>query len=325
MAKSPNSKLKLLYLRDYLLENTDEDHSVTLEDVQEHLEQYDIAVERKTFYDDIRILREYGMDILQENGRYSVGMRDFEPQEVRLLVDMVQSSNSITRTKTNQLIDKLKSLASVHEGKKLSRQVYVRNRVKAMNESVYYNVDKISEAISTDKAITFQYFRYNAQKKKELRHNGKVHRVSPFALIWVDQNYYMLAYDPEHDEMRHYRVDRMTRIGITGDRRSGKALFEATDMSTYTTKVFHMFTGTEYKVRMRFASYLADAVIDRFGESVILVPDGDDHFTVTADIVSSRQFYAWMFGYGSDAEILFPPEVRDGMKDYLQTVLELYK
>ncbi len=327
MPKSSGQKLKLLYLRDFLLRETDDKHSATVRQMIAHLEGRGVSAERKSLYDDLATLGAdgYGLDIVSDNGNYSLASRDFELQEVKLLVDMVQSSNFITRRKTAQLITKLEGLCSRHEARLLSRQVYVRNRVKAMNESVYINVDKISEAIAGDRLLRFQYFQYNTRKQKELRHAGRLHEVSPFALIWVDQNYYLLAYSAEHESMRHYRVDRMTRITSAEGPRRGKEVFAATDMSTYTTKVFNMFTGEEKRVRLRCDASLADPVIDRFGEDVSMIPEGDDAFTVTVDVVVSPQFYAWLTPFGTRVEILDPPEVREGFCRQLKALLTLYE
>ena len=327
MAKSSGQKLKLLRLRDYLLRNTDPSHGVTVRQMIEHLDTLGIGAERKSLYDDLAALGPdgYGMDIVAAGGSYALASRDFELEEVKLLVDMVQSSNFITRKKTDELIKKLESLVSVYDARQLSRQVYVRNRVKAMNESVYLNVDKISEAIADDLRLRFQYFQYNTKKEKQLRHGGRFHEVSPFALIWVDQNYYLLAYSAEAGAMRHYRVDRMTAIRHQTGPREGKELFAKTDMSTYTTKVFNMFTGEEKRVRLRFASRLVDPVVDRFGEAALLIPDGEDAFTVTVDVVVSPQFYAWLAPFGRDAEILSPPEVREGMARMLRDILAVYE
>ncbi len=326
MAKSSGQKLKLLLLRDYLLRNTDPSHSVTVRQMIDYLDSCGVSAERKSLYSDLAALGpdSYGMDIVADNGRYSLASRDFELQEIKLLVDMVQSSNFITRRKTDELIRKLEGLVSVHEARQLGRQVYVRNRVKAMNESVYLSVDKISEAIAGDLRLSFQYFQYNIHKQKQLRHGGQARVVSPFALIWVDQNYYLLAYDADSAAMRHFRVDRMTRISQLSGPRDGKALFEKTDMSTYTTKVFNMFTGQERRVRLRFSERLVDPVVDRFGESAILIPDGEGHFTVTLDVVVSPQFYAWLAPFGRDAEILAPADVREGMVRQLRELLSIY-
>lgn len=326
MPKSDNQKLRILYLRDFLLSQSDEKHPVTLAQMSEALSARGIGAERKTLYDDIRCLSEqYGMDIIHSGRNYFVASREFTDEEIHLLVDMVQSSNFVTLRKTDELIRKLEKLTSVHEGKRLSRSVYVRNRIKTMNESVYRNVDRVSEAIASDRNLRFQYFRYNVKKEKELRSGGKIHRVSPFALIWADQNYYLLGYNLEAGEMRHFRVDRMTRIELSRGPRKGKELFEKIDMSLYTTKVFSMFTGTERRVTIRFSTGLIDAVIDRFGENAMLIPEDEQHFRVTLDLVVSPQFFAWLSGFGPGAEILAPEEVRQAMAEHLKSITELYR
>ena len=338
MAKMFGEKLKILYLRDYLLKYSDENHPVTLQDILSYLAGLEIAAERKSIYRDLKTLGKgsssdaseegscsgYGMDIVKKKDRYYVGTRDFTLQEIKILIDMVQSSNSITKRKTAELIEKISTLVSVYEAKTLNRTVYVRNRVKVMNESVYRNVDKISEAINNDEAIRFQYFTYNLQKQKELRHHGKKHIVSPFALIWVDQNYYLLGYNHEFREMRPFRVDRMTAVTTIVGPRQGKNDFEKIDIATFTTKVFHMYTGEIKLVQMRFQKFLVDAVIDRFGEDVMLFPDGEDAFTISTEVAVSPQFYGWLAGFGKSAEILAPESVREGMAEHIRQIMALY-
>ena len=334
--------LKILYLRNYLLENSDEEHPVTGPQMIAYLEKQGIPAERKSIYRDLALLdrnrrlgeeeedgskeiRDFRLDLHRSCENYYVGERRFTLQETKLLVDMVQSSNFITRRKTEDLIRKITSLASVHQAKTLNRTVYVRRRIKAMNESVYQIVDKISEAINNDEILHFQYFTYNVQKKKELRHGGKIHTVSPFALIWVDQNYYLLGYNHEYAEIRPFRVDRMTRVTAGKGPRQGKRDFEKIDMAMFITKVFHMFTGEVRLVTMRFRRFLADAVIDRFGEEVLLSPDGDEWFTVSTEVAVSPQFFGWLAGFGKDAELIAPQSVRQGMAAHVRGMMDLYQ
>ena len=200
MAKSPNQKLKLLYLVKFLMQHSDEEHPVSTAQIIEELKKNDISAERKSIYDDIEALCNFGVDIVQvkgRNGGYYIGERDFELPELKLLVDSVQSSKFITQDKTYKLIKKIESLASVYDGQLLQRQVYVSNRVKSMNESIYYTVDAISDAITQNKKIKYQYFEYTVTKERRFRHDGKFYEVSPFALIWDDENYYMLAWDSD--------------------------------------------------------------------------------------------------------------------------------
>ena len=328
MGKSADSKLRLLYLMRYLLRETDEAHPAGIADMLAELERYGITANRKTVYDDLEALRLYGLDLLSVKGRttgYYVASRDFELPELKLLVDSVQSSKFITQKKTLSLIRKIESLASVHEGQLLQRQVYVHNRVKTMNESVYYNVDEISGAISRDRGIRFRYFDYAPDGSRFYRRSGDFYRVSPFALMWDNENYYLLGWDEEAQELRHYRVDKMERIEARSEPRQGREAFAKVDMAAYSQQVFGMFGGAVQPVRLRFARRLAGAVIDRFGRGLILAPDGGEHFTVTAPVAVSPQFYAWLLGFGEEAEILGPPAVREGLKEHLAKVQKLYE
>lgn len=324
MARSANQKIKLLILKDYLLRNSDEGHPVTIPEIINELARYDIKAERKSLYDDIEALRLYGLDIVQSKGNYFVGSRGFETPELKLLVDSIQSSKFITQKKTLSLIKKIEELASIYDAQLLERQVYVRNRVKSMNESVYYNVDSISDAINQDKAIRFKYFEFTVTKQRRIRKNGAWYEVSPFALMWDDENYYMLAWDSDSGSMKHYRVDKMLEITTLDRVREGKEAFAAVDMSAYSKKIFGMFTGQDRQVKLRFKNHLAGAVIDRFGSDVILIPDDEDHFTVTLELAISPQFYAWTFGFGTDAEILSPEDIRAAASESAKSIYKMY-
>ena len=325
MARSANQKLKLLIIKDYLLKNSDENHPVTIPQIIEELARFDIKAERKSLYDDLEALRVYGLDIVQSKGNYYVGQRSFQTPELKLLVDSVQSSKFITQKKTMSLIKKIEELASAFDAQLLERQVYVRNRVKSMNESVYYNVDEISDAINQDRAIQFKYFELMINKQRHIRKDGAWYKVSPFALMWDDENYYLLAWDAEAGSIKHYRVDKMLEITALDQKREGKEAFAKVDMSAYAKKVFGMFTGQDRQVKMRFTNNLAGAVFDRFGTDVMLIPDGEDHFTVTLDLAVSPRFYAWLFGFGTDAEILSPDDVREDASNMAQRIIEMYR
>lgn len=328
MAKSSNQKLKLLYLVKFLMQHSDEEHPLSTAQIIEELSRNNISAERKSIYDDIEALRAFGIDIIQvkgKNGGYYIGERDFELPELKLLVDSVQSSKFITQDKTYRLIKKIENLASVYDGQLLQRQVFVTNRVKSMNESIYYAVDVISDAITQNRKIRYRYFEYTVSKERRFRHDGAFYEVSPFALIWDDENYYMLAWDSAAEKMKHYRVDKMDRVSLTDSEREGTKEFEKVDMSSYTKTVFGMFGGNEQKVRLRFANHLVGAVIDRFGRDSIIIKDGDEHFTVSVNVVVSQQFLAWVFGFGTDAEILSPEEVRSEMKKQAAAISKKYK
>ena len=328
MAKSANQKLKLLYLMRYLQTASDESHPLTVKDMIAELARYDISAERKSIYDDMEALRQFGLDVIQvkgPEGGYFIGSRDFELPELKLLVDSVQSSKFITEKKTLSLIKKLESLTSVHDARLLQRQVFVRGRVKSMNESVFYIVDDISAAITRDKAIRFRYYEYTVRKERRFRRNGEYYVISPFSLIWDNENYYMLGWDSDACAFKHFRVDKMMDLVLTEEARSGKAEFEALDMPAYSSKVFGMFRGEEQYVELRFANHLAGAVIDRFGKDVFLTQAGDEHFCVRVQVAVSPQFYGWLFGFGDEVEVLSPQSVRQELSALAQRLADMYQ
>lgn len=328
MARSSSQKLKILYLMDYLNHYTDEEHPVSVADMILHLEKNDIKAERKSIYDDLEALRNYGMDIVQtrqgKSTLYYVGVRDFEIPELKLMVDSVQSSKFITHKKTMALIKKIENLASTHQGKLLNRQVFVKNRVKTMNESIYYNVDAIHRAIAENKQLRFHYFEYTVKKERRFRHGGEWYILSPYALTWDDENYYMVAYDSAAQRIKHFRVDKMADIELTDQPRDGQEVYQKLDMGIYARKTFGMFTGEETSVRLRFENDLVGVVLDRLGHDVSLIPDGKDHFIVRTNIVVSPQFYAWVYGFGTKARITAPEEVVQGMKEHMRSVCAMY-
>ena len=325
MAKSSNQKTRLLLVREILLRETDEDHRLTVPELVERLAARGVEVERKSLYDDMEALRAAGEDVqLQRghNGGYCIGERLFELPELKLLVDAVQSSRFITAQKSGKLIKKLESLTSAPQARQLQRQVVVNGRVKTMNESIYYSVDLLHEAIARNSQITFRYFDWNLDGGRRYR-PGK-YTASPYALCWQDENYYLIAHSERHG-LTHYRVDKMTEISTTDQERDGKDAFESLDMAVYARKVFGMFSGEEVAVKLRFENRLVGAVLDRLGHDVMLVADGDAHFTVRANVVVSPQFFAWVSGFGPAAQIVAPDEVVRAMAAHIRSVARQYE
>ena len=322
MPKSPNQKQKLLVLTELLLRHSDEEHPVSIKQMIDELDRHGIKAERKSLYDDMETLRAFGLDVQSRKGAspgWFVGERDFELAELKLLVDAVQSSKFITRKKSDSLIRKLEGLASVHQAKALQRQVYVSGRVKTMNESIYYNVDKLHTAVGQRRGITFRYFDYNSRKEKVFRREGRYYSVIPYGLVWDSENYYLVGADGEKGDVRHYRVDKMHQIEL-GD----KVSVESFDMVGYSQRYFGMFSGVEAKVRLRVRDSMAGIVLDRFGQETMLVPGNDGTFTVTVQVVVSPQFWGWVFALGDGVEVCSPDWAVENFKEHLDKVKGLY-
>ena len=326
MPRSTNQKLKLLCLCRLLWERTDEDHPMTVPELIQGLEEWDIKAERKSIYDDMEALRVFGLDVQNRKGKdpgWFLGERPFQLAELKLLVDAVQSSRFISQRKSGDLIEKLESLASRHQARQLQRQVYVDRRAKTMNESVYYTIDKLHSAIANHRSVSFKYFEYNVQKERVFRREGKRYDVSPAGLIWDNENYYLAGYDHRHREMRHYRVDKMAELAVTCLPVEGVAA--DFDIASYAQKHFGMFSGREGQVTLRCRSSLVGVVLDRFGLDAILVPDGESHFTVTVSAVVSPQFLGWLFGLGDGVQLLRPQWAVEALQQQLSAVSELYQ
>lgn len=329
MAKSANQKLKLLYIVKLLQERTNEDQGITTAQLIEELERYGIKAERKSIYTDMEALQNFGYDIVsskaREGGGYRLVSRTFELAELKLLVDAVQASKFITLKKSRELISKISSLTNQMDAKQLKRQVYVTDRIKTENESIYYNVDYIHRAIQENLKISFRYFEWNIDKKMQFKRAGERYVVSPHQLIWNDEYYYMVAYDEEAAMMKHYRVDKMNDISLTKELRSGTELFQTMKPARYSSKTFSMFGGRDETVTLEFENHFAGVVIDRFGKDVEIRKRDEEHFSIRVNIAVSGQFFGWLTGLGKGARILLPEEVKQEYEGYLKEILEEYK
>ncbi|MGI6096099.1 MAG: helix-turn-helix transcriptional regulator [Lachnospiraceae bacterium] len=329
MPRGTNQKFKLYRLAQIMLEKTDDDHYITMPEIMSALGEYEITADRKSIYNDLRDLETLGIEVEGEpvgnRYHYHVINRPFELPELKLLVDAIQSSKFITERKTNALIKKLEQLVSKYEAVKLQRQVYVTGRIKTMNESIYYTVDAIHNAISENKKIKFQYYQWNVKKEMELRHNGAWYHISPWGLSWDDENYYLVGYDSNAGQIKHYRVDKMLHIRMSEEKREGREHFKKLDMADYAKKSFGMFGGTEQEVKLLVTNELAGVIIDRFGKDVMMIPKDEDHFTVNVDVHVSKQFLGWIFSLGEGVKIIGPNEVIEQMKQEIGRLARQYK
>lgn len=330
MSRGENQKLKLAYLTRIMLEKTDEDHALTLAQIIAELEARGVTAERKSLYTDFADMTDkLGIEILKEQiGRdtfYHVGNRDFELAEVKLLIDATQSSKFITEKKSKELIKKLKTFVSEHQAKQLDRQVYVQGRAKTMNESTYYNVDDLHKAIGENKKISFKYYRWNINKKLEERNHGIVFTVSPWALTWDDENYYLVAFDDYDQKIKHYRVDKMKQITLLEEKRAGKDEFNGFDMAAYSKMNFGMYSGRKENVKIEFNNYMVGVFIDRFGKDISIIPISDTTSYTRVDVAISPQFFAWILSLGGEVKITGPERIVEEMKEYVQEFMDRYK
>ena len=310
MPKSDNQKLKIFYILDYLQKNSHQEHPVRAAELLSMLErQHNIVCDRKTVYSDIAALQDYGVDIVSipgKNGGYYIASRNFEIPELKLLIDAVQSSRFLTEKKSRELIEKLCRECSIHDAQLMRRDVVVSGRVKSMNETIYYNVDAIQEAIGANRQITFRYFDWGIDGKR--RYREKNYQASPYGLCQDNENCYLLALSDRHG-VTSYRVDRMTDIRPIEASRVPCPELTGKNLTAHANRLFQMFSGDATTVKMRFHRDLTNVVMDRFGRNTMLIPDGDEHFVFTVNVAVSPMFLSWVIGFGSKAKILYPQSV----------------
>lgn len=321
------SQYGLLLLQRYLYEHTDDQHPASVADILAFWQECGIQAGRKSVYSAIEVLQSSGMDIVcvkSTQNRYFVGERLFELPELKLLVDAVQASRFITENKSRSLIKKLESLVSVHDARQLQRQVLIAGRVKTMNESIYYNIDKLHTAIGEGKQIRFQYFQWTVEKKEALRRDGGWYCVSPWHLRWDDENYYLIAYDAEADRVKHYRVDKMKRITLLEAPRLGQERMARFDPAVYTQRLFGMYGGQPVRVTLEGENEMVGVLIDRFGKEVPVLPVDGAHFQAFVDVAVSPQFLGWVAGLGGGLRIVSPEPVVQKMQALVQRLAEQY-
>lgn len=328
MAKGENQKLKMLILTQILSRETDDAHALTLEQISAKLSERQVNVERKTLYTDLHALKDFGFDILSErrerNVYYYLGSRDFELPELKLLVDSVQSAKFISENKSRALIKKLEGLVSRHDATHLQRQVLISGRVKSMNESIYYTVDWLHEAISSNRQVRFQYFNWNVKKQPELRRGGAYYQISPWSLLWDDEYYYLVGYDSNDLKIKHYRVDKMVKLTITEAQREGRQAFQDFDTAKYSKSIFGMFGGEERTVTIEGENAMVGTILDRFGRDITVSPLGADRFTAQVNVVPSRHFLGWIFALGAGVRITAPEDVVQQMRAEAERLTKQY-
>lgn len=327
MSRKNGQKLKLIYLLQLLWEQSDEEHPISMKEILSRLNE-SVSAERKGIYDDIAQLNSLGLFEIQYRKEqpegYYISGRNFELAELKILADAIQCSKFITAKKSDQLIQKIGKLTSCYEAEQLNHHVHITNHVKADNEKIYYTIDDISRAMEEDCQITFQYYHWSVNKEKIYRYDGKRYQVSPWALIWNDEQYYLVAYDDQDNKVKHYRVDKMENIDRILLPRLGKQQFADFDMGKYTKKTFSMYGGQDKKVRMQFHNNLIGVIFDQFGHDIWVKKVNEDHFEIQQMVSVSDQFYGWMFGLGEEAKIVGPEEVVEEYRRKLEQRWNMY-
>ena len=325
--KSEGQKMKLFVLKEILEKETDMDHGITMARILELLSMRGIKAERKSIYDDLRALRDSDiLDVTEAQGKnreYSVASRTFELSELKMMTDAIQSSKFLSEAKTRELIKKIETLCSKHEAQSIQRHVVIANRVKSISKGLFFNVDTVHAAISANKQISFKYFDYDLKKQRKYFKKGERYVASPWSMIYVDDNYYLLAY--QDGKFKHFRVDKMEDVQISILDRDAADEFAKIDMSAYTKYTFSMYGGEIMPVTMIFQNRMMGAVMDRFGRDIFVTKEDDRHFRVTVNVAVSNQFFGWVFGLGKMVRIVGPESVKEKMKKALEGILERYE
>lgn len=327
-----NKKLKLLYIMELLLKRTDENNGVTIGQITEYLMAHGISAERKSIYDDIETLKLFGMDIESRRSKtfeYYLASREFQLAELKLLVDAVQSSKFITAKKSRELIRKIETLCSEHQGVELQREVAITGRVKTLNESIYYNTDLIHTAIVQNRMIEFNYFEWAFSEKgkvqKAYRKDGSRYSASPYCLTWDDENYYLIAYDSKADKIKHFRVDKITGLEVVSRPREGSKIMEGFNSAEYSVKTFSMYGGQEEVIRLEMDNKLLGVAIDRFGPDVNPKLVSGGKFRVNVKVAVSPTFFSWLFNFGTDIKIISPKSVAEQYREKAKAIAKAYK
>jgi predicted DNA-binding transcriptional regulator YafY len=331
MANMANSKLKLLYILDILNRHTDEDNILTSNDIVLELEKMGLTAERRSVIRDIKTLVDYGYDISlyeENNIGYYMRSRDFEEEELQILIDSVIASKALSFSKTNELIMKLLSLSSDKFAKKVMERLCIDPNEKSENEKIYYNINIISEAITENKKVSFRYLTYDVNKEQKFKKEGKGYIVSPYALTWYEDNYYLIGVHEKYSNISHYRVDRISEVSIVdGKRKLADCLMDINDFNVkeYIDSTFNVFTGKKKKIKLKFTNDLMNAIIDKFGTNVYITPYGEEHCILVDDVIVSEGFISWILQFEVKIEILEPIEIRELVKEKILELIRVYE
>ena len=331
MASATSQKLKLLHILEILKEYSDEDFPVSAAFIIDKLESRGIKAERKAIYDDIDCLVNYGYDIYKvrsPKAGYVLGERDFELPEIYLLEDAVRTAHFITEKKTRDLCNKLDAMLSRSQAERSARGIYINTDGKTKNESIFYNIDTISRAIANHRKITYRYG-VRELKGREIVTVFRERKISPYAMTWQDDHYYLIGNYDKYDNLVHLRIDRMKNVEETEEKaRHFSEVSKYTDsfnVADYTKSLFDMFVGIRQTVRLKCAKTILEQIVDRFGDEIFVSNVTDTHFEINVECAVSPALCTWLFGYGDDIEVITPDSLRDMMRERAKKIEKLYK
>lgn len=326
-------KLKTLLVFKYIDEFSDEAHPLSTSQLIEMLANDGIKCERKSIYADVKTLKEIGYDIVSikspTNGGFFMASRKFEIPEVRLLIDAVTSAGFITPKKTQGLVEKLESLVSKNQANSIVTQVYIDPNTKCDNEEIYYIIDALHTAIKEKKKVKFFYKRRNIDVENRKNYTEKTFTVSPYALIWKEDHYYLLCNNQKYDNIMNLRVDRIRKVQTLDEpvrpMNEVSEYKEVFDVADYSSKMFNMFSGASDKVRIMCDLELREQIMDRFGAKVPLLAYDSTHFETTVEVAVSDGLVSWLMSFGNKAKVLEPQYLADAVKERAQQIAKLYE
>lgn len=324
------SKLKTLLIYKYLEEFSDVENPVSTTTLINMLKEKGISAERKSIYADVKALNETGCNILSvrsPKSGFAMADRKFDLAEIRLLIDAVSSAGFITPKKTKVLVEKLEGLLSSNQSKSLKSQVYCSGENKCDNEEIYYIINGLDEAINNKKQVKFIYKRRNIDKEQKKSFTEKTFTVSPYALIWKEDHYYLVCNNKKYDNLINLRLDRMKKIEILEEPQrpvSEVSEYKVFDAADYSAKMFNMFSGHTDEVTLLCSLDIREEIMDRFGSKIPLKASDIDHFETTINAAVSDGLVSWIMQYGKDIKVLKPQYLADMVAEKATAIAELY-
>lgn len=327
-----DSKLKTLYLCDILREKTDEDHPMSAADICKELDDRGVGAERKSIYANLEVLRQYNLDVVKTSTPkkgFFLGDREFQPVEIKLMADAVQSAGFISQSNSRKLIQKLEKNLSIYQRENFHKQVYIEDRNKTENDLIYYRINELAEAIDKQCRVRVNYERRRLEEGSAVRNETRIMTVSPYALLWSNDHYYLICNNAKYDNLMHLRIERIKRVDILENEpiRPVREVSEYTntfDIADYSSKIFEGFSGTVETVELRCTHNLYDTIADHFGNKLAIIDADDDTFTVQVEVATSEGFLGWVLKFGGKMEVVSPAHVREDLKKTAEAIAKAY-